>query len=147
MRSGETGRAFVSTRSRIMNGWFTLSSSLRAYDQLTARAMPMVTAAVVANRVRACQRRVFFTVVLDAAGNFGSAWSLPREEDVRPLACRINQHVRRGTLERMWREPVADTNAEDSGVAGGDHVDIGVADDSGLSCMDAGFPEQRLDAE
>src|SRR3954469_5826177 len=69
MSRGETGRAFVTTRSRMMNGWFTLSSSLRAYDQLTASAMPMVTAAVVANRVRACQRRVFFTVVLDAAGN------------------------------------------------------------------------------
>src|SRR4051794_34938211 len=67
MSRGETGSAFVTTRSRMMKGWFTLSSSLRAYDQLTARAIPMVTAAVVANRVRACQRRVFFTTFLDAA--------------------------------------------------------------------------------
>src|SRR3954464_13374202 len=73
MSRGETGSAFVSTRSRTMKGWFTLSSSLRAYDQLTASAMPMVTAAVVANSVRACHKRVFFTVVLDAPGKFGSA--------------------------------------------------------------------------
>src|SRR3954454_18885475 len=78
---------------------------------------------------------------------FGSAWSLPREEDVRPLISRIHQHVRRGTLERMWREPIADTNAEDSGVAGGDHVNVRISDDGGFSCVNTGFAEQRLDAE
>src|SRR3954470_20492757 len=78
---------------------------------------------------------------------FGSARVSPREEDVRPLARRIHQHVRRGTLEGMWREPIAHANAEDSGVAGGDHVNIRVANDGGLSCVDTGFAEQRLDAE
>src|SRR4051812_43379054 len=71
----------------------------------------------------------------------------PREEDVRPLTRRIHQHVWRGTLERMWGEPVADTNAEDSRAARGDHVDVRVADDNSFSRVDAGFAEQSLDAE
>src|SRR5438067_106607 len=60
MSSGDTGAAMPSTRSRTISGWFTLSSSLRAYDQLTPSATPSPMAVVVDINVRSCQRRGFF---------------------------------------------------------------------------------------
>src|SRR6266850_191656 len=89
----------------MMSGWFTASSSLRAYDQLTPSAMP------------------------------------------NPMAAGVDKNVRRRCFKSVRGEAVADAHAEDARVAGGDHVDVGIADDHRFFRTHVGFAKQCFDAE
>ena len=60
---------------------------------------------------------------------------------------RRHEHIRRSGFESVWREAVADADAEDAGVASGDHIDVGVTDDDGFFRIRVRFAEKRLDAE
>src|SRR5579859_763801 len=63
------------------------------------------------------------------------------------LRGRINQHVRRSRLQGVGSESVGYTAAPDAGIAGGEHVNIRIADDDGFFRRAAAFTAQSVYAQ
>src|SRR5574341_1874720 len=64
-------------------------------------------------------------------------------ETLSQLGGGVHQHVGRGGFERMGGEAVGDAAGPEAGVAAGEHVDVGVADDHGVVRGDAGLLQER----
>src|SRR5215831_8470214 len=70
----------------------------------------------------------------------------PRAQHQSQFAGMVDQNIRRSILQGMRRQTIGDSHGINPGIAGREHVNIGVADNNGFLRLRAGLFKQNLHA-